>query len=374
VTNLESWGGPLTSEQLRAQPSPSVQFAGFRENVLEREWDPFSLNSTQATGVSVPTGASPTTIAQPTLPLIAGKAVYVDQITISSDQPGLFAVSHPLMTVQSPDTTPRSGFGAANGSGATSVILPAFGRHTFDMKRFVRHDYDPTFASMTWTYNCQNNLTAGSVLVKGAIHITGFRGSADFDWGAPKVAMFVGDSVLDSFAITEISTMYPFVFKQYLASQGYRTRIVLKSTGGTTSTLQEAARKNGRYDIDKCDLIVYALGINDVGVDAGASYVGNVTSFWNWAKFRYPSAKMLVCGITPLANAGNEAIAATMRSNIQAWVTGVNEARLRYINLGTSLNPADAALLPDGVHPSDSGHAAIGATLAAGWASLGWRL
>jgi lysophospholipase L1-like esterase len=354
------------------QPAVSVfQSAGFRENILYREGEPCNVFFNNATTpIAVATGSVNTVVAGTNQSLI-GKCFFVDTVTASINQPALVQVG--LAT-----SIPVVGGSGNNwqflASANTPIVIPA---------NIISRAFGSTSGNVTaWGINVRNNLTAGSVSYIGSINVAGWRFTDDLDFSAPKVAMFVGDSLLNGTGPTTTAKMYPFIFKSYLASQGQRVRICLKSLSGTKASDHELFRASGWHDIAQADLIVYALGVNDAGASvSGSAFVTDLTRFWDWAKVRYPTAKMLVLGVPPLENNTSESAAASIRTAVSAWVTSVNSSRLAYINLGGSFDRTLGATVyvssdPAGqrVHPNDTGHAAMAATIQSGWDSLGWSV
>ena len=95
-------------------------------------------------------------------------------------------------------------------------------------------------------------------------------------------------------------------------------------------------KKDGKYDGAIQPRII---GVNDAGgAVSGSAYTSNLTAFWSWASKRYPDAKMVICGVTPLENNTSEANAATLRSAASSYVSGVADSRLKYINLGSAFD------------------------------------
>jgi lysophospholipase L1-like esterase len=354
------------------QPAVSVfQSAGFRENILYREGEPCNVFFNNASSpVAVATGSANSVITGTNQSLI-GKCYFVDTVTASLNQPALAQVG--LAT-----SIPVVGGSGNNwqflASANTPIVIPA---------NIISRAFGSTSGNVTsWGLNVRNNLTPGSVSYIGSINVAGWRFTDDLDFNAPKVAMFVGDSLLNGTGPTTTAKMYPFIFKSYLASQGQRVRICLKSLSGTKAADHELFRASGWHDIAQADLIVYALGVNDAGASvSGSSFVADLTRFWDWAKVRYPTAKMIVLGVPPIENNTSESAAASIRTAVSAWVTSVNSSRLAYINLGGSFDRtlgatvyASSDTAGQRVHPNDTGHASMAATLQTGWASLGWTV
>lgn len=291
------------------------------------------------------------------------------------NQPAMAQVGLPLQA------SPATGNVATQGTlqfyhpGTTPVV--------FNRPLIVRANTNTSSTSNSVSLNVRNNLTAGSVNYVGSVAVNGWRFADDLDFGAPNVAMFVGDSILNGTGPTTTPRMWPYIFKSFLASRGQRTRVVLKSVSGTTSSDHEAFRSAGYHDIRHADLIVYALGVNDAVTGVSPStYTANLTAFWNWVASRYPESKLLVLGVSPLENNTSETNAVALRSAAAAFVASVNQPnRLAYINLGAAFDRtltttvyASTDTPGSRIHPNDTGHAAIASTIQAGWQALGWTV
>jgi lysophospholipase L1-like esterase len=212
----------------------------------------------------------------------------------------------------------------------------------------------------------------------GALSAHGWAITDDFEWSAPKVALFVGDSILNGTGPTATARMWPFLVKSYWRSLGTRARIVLKSVSGSTSSDHEAWRAAGYHDIPQVDLVVYALGVNDAGTGVtDVTYTANLAAFWAHVSKRWPTAKMIVCGPTPIENNTAETRAAGLRAAGAAWVAAQANARLRFVDLGSAFNRAVSSNYASSdtagsrVHPNDTGNAAVGAAFQAAWPGLG---
>jgi lysophospholipase L1-like esterase len=350
----------------------TFETAGFRENILYREAEPFCImNHNGLAPVTVPTGSVNTVITGPSQAVI-GKSVIADQVIVGLNQPGIVQLG--FANIGPPTSAGTQGFLQVYHPGTSPLVLTG---------PFMSRSYGTTGTAVgSWGMTIRTNLTGGSVNYVGSLSVIGWRLTDDFDFTAPKVAMFVGDSLLNGTGPTATPKMYPFIFKSYLNSIGQRVRVVLKSISGTTAEAHETYRAGGYHDINQCDLIVYQLGVNDaVSAVSGTTFTNYLTLFWNWASKRYPTAKMLILGVPPLENNTSEANAATLRTAAANYVASVNSSRLAYINLGGSFDRtlgttvyASSDTAGSRLHPNDTGHAAIAATLQTGWASLGWTV
>jgi len=111
-----------------------------------------------------------------------------------------------------------------------------------------------------------------------------------------------------------------------------------------------------------------------------ATYEANLTAFWDWVGARYPDAKMIVCGVTPLENNTSETRADGLRTKAAAFVTAQNSPRLKYINLGSafdrtvSTNYASTDTPGSRVHPNDTGHPLVATAFNTAFDALGLTL
>lgn len=364
VLRCDAVGSPVITEST----------VGFRENVLYREADPFTLFiNTASAPVAVSTGAVNVNICGLNLSLI-GKCCIIDKMVVSLNLPALAQFAIPMQGPPQPGATANQGTHQFYHPGTSPVV--------FDSPILVRAHGNTSSASNSPSLNVRNNLTGGTVNYVGAVSVSGWRMADDIDFGAPRVAMFVGDSIINGTGPTISATMYPYIFKSYLASVGPRARVVLKSISGATSSDHEQYRAGGWHDINQCDLIFYGVGVNDaIGGVSGATFTANLTAFWSWASRRYPIAKVVILGASPLENNTQEAAAVTLRAAASAFVASVNAPnRLAFIDLGSSFdrtvtsNYVGTDTPGSRLHPNNTGHAAIAATIQSGWAALGWAL
>lgn len=334
---------------------------GFQERLI-REGDPWTQNhflgpTTVATGaVNVSAATAPGTN-------LVGKATWVEAITVSMSAPAIAQVQIPA----SADGR-FPGFLHQFVVGTTPISVPVR-----QLIRNITHSNNGNVA-----VSIRNNLTAGSVDYYVGVSLNGYRITDDFDYDAEKPILYVGDSILNGTGPTKTANMWPFLVKDYLRGLGYDTRVILKSVSSSTTTEWENWRSAGYIDITDPALVVYAVSVNDAGAAVSdATYLANITAFWNWAKWNFPLAKCIICGTTPLENNTSETRAVGLRATASAYVTSVADARLKYIDLGTAFdrlvsgNYAATDTPGSRVHPNDTGHAAVATTFETAWASQG---
>lgn len=294
-----------------------------------------------------------------------GKAMWAETVTVSVDQKAIIQI----------------GLG-----GDSSSRCPGFTtQHVADVGVPVVIPIRQLFRGFQvqtaiWTVHVRRMLSAspGTDVINASISVQGWALTDDFAFDADKTILFVGDSILNGGSgPSRTALMWPFKFRDYLRSLGTRARVVLKSVSGSFTSDHETWRQGGFHDIDNPDLIVYALSVNDAGSSvSSATVLANATAFWEWARDRYPNAKVILCGTSPLANNTSETNAAAYRTALQTYVAGVNDARLKYVNLGAAFDRTVSGNYTgaDGIHPNDTGHAALASAFNAAFGALGLTL
>lgn len=346
-------------------PTSISGYSSFEE-FLFREGEPISWNSVlQATSTPavVPTGLQNVAVGTAASPTTVGKAIYIKEITAGLSAPALAQLE---IAASSNGRFPN--FLKQMIISSTSI--------TVKVDRIVRGFLNNNNANIQLAV--RNNLTDASVNYWGQVSASGYRITDDFNFNADKRVLFIGDSVLNGTSgPSKTSLVWAFGVKKYLTSLGYNIRVILKSVSGSTTTEHEGWRAEGYHDVDDPALIVYALGVNDAGSAVSDSvYTSNLSSFWGWAKTRYPNTKMIVCGVTPLENNTSETRAAGLRTAASQFVTSQNDSRLKYINLGNSFdrtvssNYASSDTAGSRVHPNDISHPLIATAFNNAFASL----
>jgi lysophospholipase L1-like esterase len=200
----------------------------------------------------------------------------------------------------------------------------------------------------------------------GTVSLAGYTITDDLNFGAEKTILAIGDSILNGTGPTKSNNLWTFKLRDYFKTQGKTVRIVQKANSGMTSSEVETARKDGHYDGVEADLIIYAVGANDAsGGVARETYRTNLEAMWTHVQRRWPNAKMIVCGVSPVENNTTHAAAETLRTEAADFVADQDSDRLFYINLGAAFTRTDASYYASSdsagsrVHPDDDGHAAI---------------
>lgn len=327
--------------------------------LIRREGDPVSWTSFNPTAVSVATGAQNVSIATAQgLPVI-GKMTVIEEITVSLSSPGIAQVQIPA---------------SADGlfPGFLKQVIVGASPVSFRINQAVRAI---NFASSSnISLSVRNNLTAGSVDYFGAISASGYRLADDADFGADKKILFIGDSILNGTAgPTKTALQWPFVFKEFLTNQGVRSRVIVKSVSGSTTSQHEGMRSAGWHDIQDVDLGIYAVSVNDAGASVSdGAYTSNLASFWNWWSKRYPQTPLIICGTTPLSNNTSEARAAGLRNAASTYVSSVGSKYLKFVNFGSAFDRTNLTNYTnlDGIHLNDTTHPIVGNALISAYPSL----
>ena len=209
-------------------------------------------------------------------------------------------------------------------------------------------------------------VSAGARDVHGAISLAGYAITDDLNFSAEKTILAIGDSILNGTGPTVSANMWTFKARDKFREQGKTVRIVQMANSSSTTSDHETWRKAGRYDGVEADVIFYALGVNDAGAAvSAATYRANLAAFWSHCQKRWPNAKLIVCGVSPVEHNTTHAAAESLRDAAAAFVSDTNHDNLFYINLGTAFLRTDSSYYVSTdaagsrVHPDDDGHAAI---------------
>ena len=223
----------------------------------------------------------------------------------------------------------------------------------------------------------------GTTSLLANINISGIRLTADFNFNANKVILWVGDSIAKGAVlggttysdvnntISSVSPMdhYAFQVRNYLQGRGEDCRLVIKAMGGYTSRQMGWWIKNGWLDIDQADVVFYQLGVNDAtGTTTDQQYTDELNRLINWRDRKHPRCKIVFLGNTPLNNSTNETRLATLRNLMSAQANANN--KIYYLSLA---NAFDRTVLSnytsnDGMHPNIANNVNV-ATVINNWIS-----
>ena len=188
--------------------------------------------------------------------------------------------------------------------------------------------------------------------------------------------LWVGDSIsamsgLPQNAYAKKYELHTHMVNDLFISKNKDTRLAVVAKGGTNSSQGEIARKSGHFDYVKTpDYFFYHFGANDAsqGVSS-AVYNANVKSFIDWAKVKNSNAKIIILGITPLANATSNTNAIALRSSLSSYLSGLSLPNVYYCDLANafdrtvSSNYSSADTVGQGVHPNIAGMAGVYSTI-----------
>jgi hypothetical protein len=223
----------------------------------------------------------------------------------------------------------------------------------------------------------RNGDGATSILNANA-SMSGYLFTADMNYNAAKVMMWIGDSISRGSAMGAINfdnsnhgtattplDHYAFQVRNYFQlQQNIDCRIINKSMGSATSVTQGYWLKQGYYDVEQCDCLFYQLGVNDAtGSTSNAQYLSELNRVIDWRNRKFPNCKIVFVGATPLNNNTNETRLATLRG-IMAGLASV-PSNIYYVSLANSFDRTVLTNynLSDGVHPTIASNLLIGNVL-----------
>jgi lysophospholipase L1-like esterase len=242
------------------------------------------------------------------------------------------------------------------------------------------------------TINQRQIITAGSVLfhnlrsgdgatsLNSSAILAGIRMTADFNFSAKKVIMWIGDSIALGSVLggnsysnylntsTSVSPLDHFAFqaRNKFQTKGIDCRLVIKAMGSHTSKQMGYWIKQGWFDIDQCDVIFYQLGVNDSTLGTtDIEFTAEINRLIDFRLRKFPNAKIVLVGDTPLNNSTNETRLTQLRTIKSNFANATN--KIYYLDLSTSF---DRTILTnytasDGVHPNIANNLLIGNTIAA---------
>lgn len=192
-------------------------------------------------------------------------------------------------------------------------------------------------------------------------------------------ANFLGDSITEPYGTTAPEKAFHHIIKEKCGLKS----VYNYGIGGTRIARQIAPSENTKFDLTfeirsvtmnkEADLIVVFGGTNDYGHgDApfgtledttDATFCGAVESLINSLKTNFPESKLVF--MTPLhrenEDVPSEPDGKILKDYVDAILTICERNNVSVIDL-FKINPIDVndkELLPDGLHPSDKGHAVM---------------
>jgi lysophospholipase L1-like esterase len=179
--------------------------------------------------------------------------------------------------------------------------------------------------------------TLYGVRFKSGVKAWSLADSINFE--AKKVILMLGDSTWNGTGPSSVLTCIPWLINKFYRDQGQDTRYILKAYSGSNSSGHENYRASGKYEFPQVDAIFYNLGINDAvqGVST-ATRTANVQALIAWKQKRYPKAKLVIFGTTPVQDNTQEAAIAAFRAADAATVAAAADPLIKYCNLGGSFD------------------------------------
>jgi lysophospholipase L1-like esterase len=225
-----------------------------------------------------------------------------------------------------------------------------------------------------------SEVVSGTPRLRGIIN--GISITADLNFGADKVIMWIGDSVSRGTTLggtifdqtgnyaTAVSPFDHFAFKvrNHFQRRGQDVRLVNKSMGSYSSVTANGLIKFGWYDIDQVDCIFYQMGINDTSgtPTSTAVFNANLNNVIDLRNRMFPKAKLVFVGASPLNNNTQETALINFRTLMENK-EDVNE-NIYFVSLASAFDrtvPSNYTL-NDGVHPNITSNAAM-ATVINNW-------
>ena len=201
---------------------------------------------------------------------------------------------------------------------------------------------------------------------------------------------FLGDSITEGSGTTAPARVFHQLIKEkYKLAHAYNYGI-----GGTRIARQTVpTRENTKFDLTfeiraeimdrKADVVVVFGGTNDYGhgdapfgeadSDDIYTFMGAVNSLIKKLKRDFPTAKLVF--MTPLHRKGEDILRAAAKplsdyaNAIKTICEGYGIAVIDLFDINP-INPEDEILMPDGLHPSDSGHEILAKLVGAALESL----
>jgi lysophospholipase L1-like esterase len=170
----------------------------------------------------------------------------------------------------------------------------------------------------------------------------------------------LGDSTWNGTGLSTVLTCGPWLINKFYRDQGQDTHYILKVFSGSNSNGNESFRAGGKYEFPQIDAIFYNFGINDAGWEVStATRTASVESLIAWKQKRYPKAKLVIFGTTPVQDAAQEALIVAFGAADAATIVAAADPLIKYCDLGGSFDRTVYANYvtsdPNGtaVHPRD---------------------
>lgn len=207
----------------------------------------------------------------------------------------------------------------------------------------------------------------GTTALTACVNLSGYYVTADLNYNAEKVALFIGDSIMrgttmGSTPYTSYATIlnatrpeahFAFQVRNHFQQRGEDLRIVIKAMGSYSAREMGFFLDAGWLDIPQADIIFYQLGVNDTTKGTtNPQFQAELDRVVAWRNRVFPDSKLVFVGATPLNNSTNETTLSGFRSLAAAMANPAQN--IYYFSLATSF---DRTVLTnytssDGVHPN----------------------
>jgi lysophospholipase L1-like esterase len=214
----------------------------------------------------------------------------------------------------------------------------------------------------------------GLTSTRAIAYFSGMKMTADLNFNANKVIMWIGDSVTRGSSIggsalvggggagSNLQTAvkptdhYAFQVRNNFQRRSIDCRLVLKAMGGFNSIDMNACINEGFLDIEKADIIFYQLGINDAiagsGIVSNDTFSQNLNAVIDFRLRKFPNSKLVFLGPTPLNNNTNETRLVELRTIMASKASTPDN--IYYLSLESSFDRTVLTNynLNDGIHPN----------------------
>lgn len=228
-----------------------------------------------------------------------------------------------------------------------------------------------SYAGGVFSVSARNGDGTTALALSASLSAT--RITADLNFNADKVIMWIGDSIVRGSSMGGTNgTVTPedhfaFQVRNHFQSRGIDCRLVLKAMGGQKSTDMEYWRKQGWFNIQQADVIFYQLGVNDIAATTPTQFEAVLNEIVSWRDRVFPKSKLVFVGDTPLNPNGSETPLVALRAKKQLVASQNANKNVYYLTLE---NAFDRTVLSnytanDGTHPNIASNLLIGNTIKA---------
>lgn len=332
---------------------------GIERGVLLREG--FQSTATSAAGDNsagaMAVGASLGSIAP-----LPGHCLWVESISLHS------AIDI-LVFVQRADANMIAN-GAASSLNPVAVG-PTYGSPVISVNDLVREG-----ESISFILRSAVSSGAGTNTLQFRGGFLGRRVTNDLAFEATKVAMIIGDSIVNTTGPTYGSEFFHALLGRDLRKAGKHHRRILKGDGGWKTAHAVIAMQRGWFDVPQADLICMMLGTNETLL---SDFQANLPLLVSWMQDMYPRSLKCIIGPPPRQDSVETNLLQPLRIWTDTYVAGLGDPKFHFTSLGESFDRTNSALYAasDGaagtrVHPIAAGHLAMKSTLVSDWQAGGF--